>query len=102
MQDYATKKDVQEIVDKAVNRAVDDLSTIIRDFAFQVDERFDSLEKRVDRLEEKLGHLTETLDHFLKRLDDIEADNAARDAKLARLERWAEQVAKKTGVKIEY
>lgn len=95
---YATKDDVQVIV----NKAVEDLSDIIQSFAQNVDDRFDKLETRVDKIERNLDRLTDTLDAFLKRLDDIEADNTARDAQLARLERWIEQVAKKTGVQLEY
>jgi chromosome segregation ATPase len=98
MADYATKNEVQDIV----NKAVDDLSEIIQSFAQNVDERFDHLEKKVDKLENQFGHLNNTLDTFLKRLDDIETDNHARDAQLARLERWIEQIATKTGVKLEY
>ena len=98
MADYATKVDVQEVV----NKAVDDLSEIIQTFAQHVDNRFNELEKRVDKLEAQFERLNDTLHAFLKRLDDIEADNTARDAQLARLERWIEQVAAKTGVKLEY
>lgn len=95
---YATKDDVQVIA----NKAVDDLSQIIQSFAQNVDERFDKLESEVADLNNKYDHLINTLDAFLKRLDNIEADNTARDAQLARLERWIEQVAAKTGVKLEY
>ena len=102
MADYATKDNIQEIVDKAVNKAVDDLSQVIQSFAQQVNERFDRLEKRVDKLEQSFERLQSTLDTFLKRLDDIEKDNAARDAELARMRRWIEQLAQKTGVKLEY
>lgn len=98
MAEYATKNDVQEIV----NKAVEDLSDIIQSFAQNVDDRFNKLETRVDKIERNLDRLTDTLDHFLKRLDDIEDDNVARDAQLARLERWIEQIAQKTGVKLEY
>jgi predicted nuclease with TOPRIM domain len=105
MAEYATKADLKELqsgLSDKIDKAVDDLSGIIRDFAQAVDERFDRLEKRVDKLEEGQARLIDTLDHFLKRLDDIEKDNTARDAQLARLERWIEQVARKTGIKLEY
>ena len=98
MAEYSTKKDVQEIV----NKAVDDLSEVIAQFASHVDERFNQLEQRVDKLEDSFNRLQNTLDTFLKRLDDVETDNAARDAQLARLERWIDQIAQKTGVKLEY
>lgn len=32
----------------------------------------------------------------------MEANNAARDMQVARIERWVEQVAAKTGVKLVY
>ena len=76
------------------------------DLAIQIvqllDPRFKALEKRMDAFEVKLDHLTSTLDAFLRRLDDIEKDNSARDAQVARLERWIEQIAQKTGIKLEY
>jgi septal ring factor EnvC (AmiA/AmiB activator) len=98
MADYATKIEVQEIV----NKAVDDLSEIIQSFAHNVDERFNKVEADIAELNKKYDHLITTLDTFLKRLDNIEIDNRARDAQLARLERWIEQVAAKTGIKLEY
>jgi septal ring factor EnvC (AmiA/AmiB activator) len=102
MSDYATKDDVQEIVNTAVTKAVDDLSQIIQSFAQSVDERFNKVEADIAELNVKYDHLITTLDTFLKRLDDMEVNNLARDAQLARLERWIEQVAAKTGVKLEY
>lgn len=102
MPDYATKQDVQEIVTTAVNKAVDDLSQVIQSFAQQVDERFNKVEEDIAELNRKYDHLIETLDAFLKRLDDMETDNLDRDAQVARLERWIEQIAAKTGVKLEY
>lgn len=98
MAEYATKNEVQAIVSKAV----DDLSEIIQSFAQNVDERFNKVDSDTVDLNKKYGHLINTLDNFLKRLDDIETDNTARDAQLARLERWIEQVAAKTGVKLEH
>lgn len=109
--DFATKKDVEEIVGKKF----DELALMIGKFANSVDERFDRLEKDVfilkddmrevkrdiKELNKKYDHLIETLDGFLKRLDDIEADNVARDAQFARLQRWIEQIAKETGVKLK-
>lgn len=97
MVQYATKNDVQEVVDKAV----DDLSLVIKEFAYHIDQRFNDLEARVAKIEVNLEKLIVTLDHFLKRLDNIEADNAARDAQYARLERWIQEIAKKTGVELK-
>lgn len=96
MAQFATKSDVQEIVDAAV----DDLSLIIKDFAHEVDNRFNALEERVARLETSMERLANTLDDFLKQLTDMKQENAARDHQYARLERWVQQIADKTGVKL--
>jgi hypothetical protein len=82
MADYATKKDVEEIVDRVVSKAVDDLTDVIAQFASRVDERFNHLEARVDKLEEHFERLNNTLDAFLKRLDDIETDNTPATPRL--------------------
>ncbi len=66
--------------------------------------RFKSIEERLEQTatKDQMDHLLNTLDAFLKRLDDIEANDFARDAQIARMERWIETIAQKTGVKLEY
>lgn len=104
--DYVTRKDLQEFGEnlsrKLRREIVDDISEVVAQFAERVDERFNGFDARADHLEEQFERLNDTLHSFLKRLDDMEKDNTARDAQLARLERWIEQVAQKTGVKLEY
>ncbi|MCX6727268.1 MAG: hypothetical protein NTX11_00450 [Candidatus Saccharibacteria bacterium] len=95
---FATKKDVEIIVQKAV----DDLSDVIAQFAFQVDTRFASLEKSNDRMEANINRLTNTIDAFVKRLDDMEIENTSRDSQHQRLLAWAERVSTKTGIPLEY
>lgn len=60
--DYATKKDVQEIVDKAVGKAVEDLGEVIATFATQVDKRFTGVEGRLTKLESDIDEVKERLD----------------------------------------
>jgi septation ring formation regulator EzrA len=91
MTDYVTQKGLDRSLDKLVLKLFN-----------HFDKRFDEIDKNISKIDEKYDHLVVTLDSFLKRLDDIETDNTARDAQLARLERWIEQVANKTGVKLEY
>ena len=109
MADYATKQDVQEIVDKAVGKAVTDLSEVIEQIASNDDGRFNKVEADITDMKEdiadlnkKYDRLLDTIDAFIKRIDDNETENAARDSQLARLERWIEQIAKETGVKLQY
>ena len=65
--------------------------------------RFKRVEERLEETatKDQLDRLMDTLDAFLKRLDDAEVNNLARDAQIARLERWIETIAQ-TGVKLEY
>lgn len=74
MADYATKNAVQEIVDKAV----EDLSEVISQFATNVDARFNNLESDISELKDgvadfnsKYDRLLSTLDAFIKRIDDF-------------------------------
>ena len=72
MSTYATKQDVEEIVGKAVDKAVTDLSEIISGFAQQVDSRFNQveakvvgLESRLERVEEKITEQDQKFDRLL-------------------------------------
>ena len=94
--------DFEKRVDAKIDKAVDDLTDVIMQFAERVDERFNALEARVDTLEKQFDRLNNTLDAFLKRLDDVEKDNYARDHEIERMKRWIEQIAKKTGVQLDY
>lgn len=91
-----------ESLDKKLDKTVEDLSEIISQFAQSTHEEFISVRRDIADLKASHDKLLNTLDHFLKRLDDIEADNTARDAQFARLERWIEQLASKTGLKLDY
>lgn len=97
MAEYATKEDVQQIVDKAVT----DLSEIIADFSHQVDYRFNEVEARQRELDRKFEHLVTTIDSFVGRIDQYETEQAARDGQFNRLLEWARKVSKKTGIPLE-
>ncbi|HKU18519.1 MAG TPA: hypothetical protein VJP80_04560 [Candidatus Saccharimonadales bacterium] len=115
MSAYATKEDVQEIVDKAIDKAVTDLSEIIGSFAQQVDSRFNQLEakvanidtrlehveKRISDLEQRFDHLLNTIDGFIARIDRYETEQLMRDNQFNRLLAWARKVSEKTGIPLE-
>lgn len=112
----------EQLTESISKKIIDEVSGIFSDFAERVDDRFNrvedrldkiefrlekieadirSLNERVDNLEEKYDHIIRTLDSFLKRLSEVEANDAARDAQLARFERWLHQLAEKVNVKLE-
>jgi len=58
MAEYATKDEVQEMIDKASGRIVADISEVIANFAQQVDGRFNAVESRLESLETKFSDKT--------------------------------------------
>lgn len=86
MSKYATREDIDEVLD------------VLRDFMQQVDQRFVSIELDISEIKKSHHRLIDTVDGFVGRIDKYETELAARDAKIERLERWIEQIAKKTNV----
>lgn len=97
MSDFATKKDVKEIV----NKAVEDLSDVIDQLAQSMHKELVTIKKDIADIKLSIDRLTNTIDGFIKRLDDQETENAARDAQFERLLDWARKVSVKTGVPLE-
>ncbi|HTE57247.1 MAG TPA: hypothetical protein VK694_00730 [Verrucomicrobiae bacterium] len=67
-----------------------------------LDERFDRVDKRFEELEGKFSNLQTTVDSYAKQVEVYHQESIARDAHVDRLQRWIEQVAQKTGIKLEY
>lgn len=65
----------------------------IEDFRSEVNEKLDQKADKSD-----LDRLISTMDSYFGRLEDHDVEQAARDAKFARLLDWAREVSKKTGV----
>lgn len=67
-----------------------------------MEKRFDIIEAKLDTKASQLSvdNFTNTMDTFIKRIDHLESEMAARDHKIDRLERWIEEIAKQTGVKL--
>lgn len=77
---------VDRAVNKALDKVIDDFAEINAQFAQSIDARFVAVETRVDTAEYGRAHLSSALDTFMKHLDDIQADNAVRDAQFAQFE----------------
>ncbi len=95
MADYVTKSDLREAIDSGFDH-------IYKKLTKHLDKQFDKVKEVIADLNKKYNHLINTLNAFLKRLDNIEANDVTRDAQLARHEKWLEQIAAKTGVKLSY
>jgi len=107
MAENATKLDLDKLgqnlekkIEQSIDKAVNDLSAVMSQFANDVNDRFDkvdarfeSIENRLDKLEDSHQRLLNTVDGFVGRIDRYETELAARDHKIDRLERWIQQLA---------
>lgn len=101
MSTNVTKSDilvVEKRIEQRIEKAVEDIATIIHDFSQQVANEFRVVNSRIDKIESSIDRLTNTLDGFAKRVEDAEAENAARDVQVLRLIEWAKKVSDKTGI----
>lgn len=97
MAEYATKNEVQEIV----NKAVTDLSEIIGSLAQSMHNEVAELKTANQELKDTLNRLMNTIDGFVGRIDAYETEQTARDAQFQRLLVWAKEVSKKTGIPLK-
>lgn len=100
MDQLVTKRDVNEIVDKAIS----DLSEVIADLAQATHDRFQEVYDRFDRLEARFernhNEVLDRMDSFLKRTSDKDIEDAARNAQLDRHESWIKKLADKTDIEL--
>lgn len=94
MSDYITQKQLDAALAKQTSKIAD----IMQGFMIQVDQRFNKVEQDIADLKKSHDRLLNTIDGFIDRIDKYETELAARDAKIDRLERWIQEIAKKTNV----
>ena len=79
---YATKQDIQVIV----NKAVEDIASIICDLSQQIDDRFNRLEARLDKLELRMDRLEARMDSLEFRMTTLEARMTSLEDRMTTLE----------------
>ncbi|HLC91447.1 MAG TPA: hypothetical protein VJC09_00165 [Candidatus Saccharimonadales bacterium] len=67
-----------------------------------LDKRFDGIDRKFDAVNENFSQLQSIVDAYAKQVEIYHHESVSRDAKVERLERWIEQIATKTGVKLNY
>lgn len=97
MSDYATKKDVQDIV----NKAFGELAELIGEFATNVDQKFQEVDQRFEQVDQNLDTLgvnVTRLDSYMNktniRLAKIERKLSSMDDKLEALENDIKEIYK--------
>ncbi len=117
MSDAATRKDIDEVLSVISDFAdrVDDRFNKDESLLHKFESRFDRLDARLDSIETELGdlkseiselreshnRLLNTVDGFVARIDKYETEMAARDRQFEKLVEWAREVSKKTGIPLD-
>jgi chromosome segregation ATPase len=99
MSEQATKSDITSL-EQQIDKRFDELSALMSGFANDVQAKLSDHDDEFRKLNEKYDHLLNTIDGFVARIDTYEAELAARDHKIERLERWIQEIAKKTNVQL--
>ena len=99
MTDQATKADLTGL-EKRLDKRFDDLTATMSQFANDVQSKLTDHDEEFRKINQKYDHLVNTIDGFVGRIDSYETELAARDHKIERLERWIQQIASKTEVKL--
>ena len=106
MPSQATKddlKDLEQRLDKrfdAIDKRFDDLTMLMSNFANDVQTKLADHDDEFRKLNEKYDHLLSTIDGFIGRIDKYEAEQAARDHKVERLERWIQEIAARSNIQL--
>lgn len=82
----------------ATREDIDEVLGILQSFMQQVSDQFTTVNSKLEKQDDKYDRLINTIDGFIGRIDKYETELAARDAKIDRLERWINEIAKKTNV----
>ena len=93
MKDYATKDDVQEIV----NKAVGDLSEIITSLATNMDERFQQVDERFQQVDERFQQVDERFNQVDERFDRIEGKLTSLEKGQREMREWLERIDARLG-----
>ena len=89
MANYATKKDIQEIVD----------ANTLKMFKY-LDKRFGEIDGRLEETDAKIDRYASAVDAYAKQTETYMQEMLALAHKVDRLERWIMQIADKTGVRL--
>lgn len=106
MTDYASKTDLNNL-EKHIDKRFDDLTALMSGFANDVNARFSAVEAKLAehdeefrKLNKKYDHLVSTIDAFVERIELNFSWLANVDFRIDRLERWIQQIAAKTDIKL--
>ncbi len=106
MSEQVTKTDLSNLEER-LDKRFDDLASLMSGFANDTEARFNKIDLKLAEHDEefkkinaKYDHLINTIDGFIGRIDNYETELAARDHKIERLERWIQEIATKTEIKL--
>lgn len=93
--------DMRKDIDGSIDKAVNELSDVIRQLAFSMSEQISEVKADIADLRASIDQLTRTMDKFVGRLDAQELEAAAQNSRFEKLLDWAREVSKKTGIPLK-
>lgn len=84
----------------AIDKRFDEVLSAMSQFADDTNIQFAEIKQEISALKTSHDRLLNTVDGFVGRIDKYETELAARDHEIARLKRWINEIADKTGVKL--
>jgi hypothetical protein len=79
-----------------------DLDKLAVDIVRLLEPRFGAIEQQLGALDDKFDGLQSSVDAYAKKADSYMQEMLMLAHKVDRLERWMQQIAQATGVKLEY
>ena len=94
MADYVTPKQLNQTLDRALDKQTREITQVIRDMA-------DIFGLQLQEMRGDINHLIGVVDGLVGRIDHYETEDAARDARALRHEGWIERIARTTDTRLE-
>lgn len=103
MLDAAFEKQFERLQEVFVTKTLLDtrLEEMEARFSFRLNTLESTMHAGFAMMDKKYDHIMGAIDSFMGRVEDIEANDAARDAQLDRHDRWHRQVAGSLHLKLE-
>lgn len=93
MATYATRKDVQEVVDKTLDKHTLKLFKYLGEEFGKIDKRFEETDRKIEKVQTSVSNIAGDLKTYHEEF-------LALGHKVDRLERWIHQIAQETGIKL--
>lgn len=86
-----------DILDKKIDNSFDDLTTLLKTFMAQADERFSAIEAEQRQIRRDMNRLFDYMDKIAKKQEISDEERLVIGHQLERLDRWTHELADRIG-----